>query len=174
MKTWILQNIDRAPHSLALRMDVALRLLDTVPGYRPPVEHWQAELARHDARARGIAATPAPCIPHATWCARFGLPTDEATCAACTAAREDMTRDDATGLTRAALHIQRMRDAGIAYGAATCQHRQETGEYREERCCGGRVKQVPIVRCAKTGREADCRGCREKLAQGVVSTKSGA
>lgn len=63
---------------------------------------------------------------------------------------------------RSALHIQRMRDRGRAYGAATCQHRQDTGEYREERCCGGRVKQVPVVRCARTGREANCRGCREK------------
>lgn len=114
------------------------------------------------------------CPPHATWCARFGLPTDEATCAACTAAREDRSIDPETGITRAALHIQRMRDKGIAYGAATCQHRQDTGEYREERCCGGRVKQVPVIRCGRTGKEADCRRCREKLAQGVVSTKNGA
>lgn len=168
MKTWLLQNLDRAPHSLAVRMEIALRLLDTVPEYRPPIEKWQAELARHEARAGGIAAPPAPCIPHATWCARFGLPTDEAKCAACTAAREDMTRDPATGLTMAALHIQRMRDAGIAYGAIRCAHRQETGEYREQRCCGGKVKQVPVVRCARDGKEANCRGCPHKSTEGVV------
>jgi len=161
MKAWILKNIDIAPHGLAMRMNVALILLNKMPSYRPPIEQWQAELARY--ASRGSVANPtAPCAPHATWCHRFGLPTDEAKCAACTAVREDRTIDPVTGLNRAALHLQQMRDRGRAYGAATCAHRIATGEYREERCCGNKIKQIPIINCARTGKEARCQQCPDK------------
>jgi hypothetical protein len=106
-------------------------------------------------RTSAIGPAPAPaCPPHADWCERYGLPTDPAQCAECTAARE---AGDAE-------YLQAMRARGLAYGAAACTHREPTGQTVERRCCGGQVKPLPIYRCARTGTTpAPCAKCREKL-----------
>ena len=103
-------------------------------------------------RVCGVGQPPA-CPPHADWCERYGLPTDPAQCAECTAARE---AGDAE-------YLQAMRARGLAYGAAACVHREPTGETIERRCCGGQVKTIPVYRCARTGTApAPCAKCREK------------
>lgn len=57
-----------------------------------------------------------------------------------------------------------MRVIGTMYGAATCPHRQPTGETRPLTCCGGKVKDVPIYHCTRTDTTpAPCHRCREKL-----------
>ncbi len=93
------------------------------------------------------------CPPHADWCERYGLPTDAAQCATCTARRE----------ARDAEYLQTMRSRGLAYGAAACAHREQTGETVERRCCGGSVKRLPVYRCARDGTTpAPCATCRAK------------
>jgi len=44
-----------------------------------------------------------------------------------------------------------------------CKHRRATGETREEICCSGHVKKVPVLAC-ELDSNADCRMCgRMKL-----------
>jgi hypothetical protein len=107
-------------------------------------------------RTSAIGPAPAPaCPPHADWCERYGLPTAASACAVCTAERADPD----TG----AEFAQQMRNAGRAYGALACAHREPTGETIERRCCGGQVRPLPVYRCARTGTApAPCAKCREK------------
>jgi hypothetical protein len=153
MPNWLTDNIDSVPPSMAARMKIAVRLMALSPSYIPPIERWKTELARYQSRKSFAPITPetSTCPPHATWCPRFGLPTGPHACEVCTAERDT---DPAFAVT--------LRYIGDLYGAARCVHRQDTGEHREQTCCGGKIKQVPIVRCGRTGKPADCRSCREK------------
>ena len=103
----------------------------------------------------GITWNDATCIPHATWCERFGLPTDESTCNECTTMR-------AAGGQAAAEYLQHRLDAGRAFGATLCVNRRDSGRVRTVRCCGGQEHTVPVYDCALTGHQADCTTCSHR------------
>jgi hypothetical protein len=120
------------------------------------------------------ATSPCDGAPqHATWCHRFGFPTGPAACDACTRARDaggEFAGEVATlsggvpvggeeGMPFAAWFTQWLRIWGEWH---RCKHRIATGETREEVCCGGRVKKVPVLAC-ELDPGGDCRRCgREK------------
>jgi hypothetical protein len=89
------------------------------------------------------------CPPHAEFCPRFGLPTSEHACQVCTEERAQVPD-----------FAQQMRAVGMLWGAMDCVHRQDTGATEERRCCGGKIKTVPVLSCGLTGRRAQCEHCQ--------------
>lgn len=171
-KHWLIDNIDSAPPSLANRMHALLYIISRNPSYSPPIALFQAELARYQARSArqpaSLQSSASPCPPHATWCPRFGLPTGPHACEVCTAERASKDQytatDDEGEFTTpwSAYFLSQMRYIGQFYGAVTCTHRQPTGRTIEQRCCGGKTKQIPVYTCALTNQDADCLHCPRK------------
>ena len=117
-------------------------------------------------------ASPCDGAPkHADWCHRFGFPTNQAACDACTRARDSngefagegvtvsggVPRDGEEGMPFSVWFTQWLRVWGEWH---RCQHRRATGETREEICCGGQIKKVPILVC-DLDPNADCRSCNK-------------
>jgi len=136
---------------------------------------WDDPRVSHLPVPRGARIETPPCDSapgHATWCHRFGLPAGPGGCDACVRARDPsgefvgeavslsggVPRADGAGgdaMPFGAWFVSWMRAWSEWHG---CVHREATGRFEERVCCGGRVKKVPVLRCARDGTEAPACG----------------
>ena len=94
---------------------------------------------------------------HVTWCSRYNFPTDEEFCKTCS---NEMKKRNAEAIR----WINQMRQKGINFSKTPCEHHKDTGQQTEKKCCGGRIKTVPIYHCTLFDKpNPQCMGCKRKL-----------